>query len=194
MSLTRSDTTIARRLGRRSLLLGIAAARVVAALPAWARTARPRSVNLFCPETGERFEDIYWADGAYRDDALRRINWLMRDFHVDAVAKIDPRLVDLLHGLTERLGMRHPVSILSGYRTQTTNAALRHEGMPAAPHSQHLVARAADISIDGIGVGRLHGAAAQLNYGGVGRYNGYIHVDTGPVRDWHYFHHHSHRS
>jgi uncharacterized protein YcbK (DUF882 family) len=194
MSLTSGKTTIARRLARRSLLLGVAVAGAVAALPAWARAARPRGVNLFCPETGERFDDIYWAEGSYRDDALRRINWLMRDFHVDAVARIDPRLVDLLHGLTQRLGTHHPVSILSGYRTQTTNTALRHEGMPAAPHSQHLVARAADISIDGVAVARLHAAAAHLNYGGVGQYNGYIHVDTGPVRDWHYFHRLSHRT
>ena len=194
MSFGASHSTRARRLGRRDFLVGIGAAASLAPFPAVARAARERSIRLFCPETGERFEDVFWLNGQYLPDAMRRINWLMRDFHVNAVANIDPSLVDLLHGVSLNLGTQRPISILSGYRTQSTNTELRHEGRPAAQHSQHLVARAADIAVAGIGVGRLHVAAERLGRGGVGAYNGYIHVDTGPVRDWHYERRHKHQA
>jgi uncharacterized protein YcbK (DUF882 family) len=180
-----ANATRARRLARRDVLVGLGALAILAPFPAAARAEHERLVRLFCPETGERFEDVYWLEGAYLPDAMRGINWLMRDFHVDAVAEIDPRLIDLLRGVTLNLGTRRPVSILSGYRTKSTNTELKHEGRPAAPHSQHLVARAADIAVEGIGVARLRHAAERLRRGGIGSYNGYIHVDTGPVRDWH---------
>jgi uncharacterized protein YcbK (DUF882 family) len=194
MSLGGASSTRARRLGRRSVLAALGAVGL-AAVPAWARSARERRVHLVCPETGEAFDGVYWQDGQYLPEAMRRINWLMRDFHCDAVAKIDPSLVDLLHGVTLNLGTRRPISVLSGYRTPSTNIELRHEGRPAAPHSQHLVARAADIAVEGIGVARLHRAAGRLNHGGIGLYRGYIHIDTGPVRDWHdYQHQHHHHA
>lgn len=174
------------------MLLGLSAAASVMAAPAWARSARERLIRLFCPETGEHFDGVYWLDGQHLPAAMRSINWLMRDFHCDAVADIDPSLVDLLHGVTLNLGTHRPISILSGYRTPSTNMALKHEGHPAAQHSQHLVARAADIAVEGIAVSRLHGAAARLRQGGVGSYKGYIHVDTGPIRDWHYYRRHAH--
>jgi len=186
------SSTRARRLGRRELLVGVGAVATVAAVPAWARSARERLIHLSCPETGEHFDGVYWLDGQYLAEAMRRIDWLMRDFHCDAVAEIDPSLIDLLRGVTLNLGTRRPICVLSGYRTPSTNTELRHEGRPAARHSQHLVARAADITVEGIGISRLHGAAARLQRGGVGAYSGYIHVDTGPIRDWHYYRRHAH--
>jgi len=194
MSFDAAHATRARRLGRRDFLVGIGAAASLAPFPAVARAASGRTIRLYCPETGERFEGAYWLNGAYLPDAMRDINWLMRDFHVDAVAKIDPSLVDLLQALALQIGTHRALSILSGYRTPSTNTELRHEGRPAARQSQHLVARAADIAVEGIGVARLHAAAARLRRGGVGRYDGYIHVDTGPVRDWHDERDHTHRT
>ena len=139
--------------------------------------------------SGEGFAGPYWAEGRYLPGAMQRINWLMRDFHCDAVAEIDPALVDLLHGIGQGLGTHRTISILSAFRTPATNRELRHEGMPAAKHSQHLTARAADIAVEGVGVAHLHAAAVRLKRGGVGGYDHYIHVDTGPVRDWDYHHH-----
>jgi uncharacterized protein YcbK (DUF882 family) len=185
-----ASSTRARRLGRRGFLAGLGAAAALTAVPAWARTAHERLVHLVCPETGEFFDGVYWQDGQYLPEAMRSINWLMRDFHCDAVAEIDPSLVDLLHGVALNLGARRPISVLSGYRTPSTNTELRHEGRPAAAHSQHLIARAADIAVEGIDVSRLRRAASRLQRGGIGSYNGYIHVDTGPVRDWHDYHAH----
>jgi uncharacterized protein YcbK (DUF882 family) len=178
---------------RRAFLGALGTVAVLVALPGRAWAHGERSIRLLCPETGERFEGVYWLNGVYLPDALARIDWLMRDFHRDRVAAIDPKLVDLMRRIALGVGARHPISIYSGYRTRETNLALRHEGMPAASHSEHLVARAADIAIEGIGIARLHRMAVRLREGGVGAYDHYIHVDTGPVRDWSYHAHPHHR-
>lgn len=184
----------ARTLGRRSLLGALGAAASLAALTGWARPARgERSIRLLCPETGERFAGVYWSNGLYVPDAFQRIDWLMRDFHCNCVAAIDPRLVELLHRIAAGLEARQPISVYSGFRTRETNTALKHEGMPAASNSEHLVARAADIAIDGVSVLHLHRLAVHLRQGGVGAYDRYIHVNTGPVRDWSYHRHPHHR-
>jgi uncharacterized protein YcbK (DUF882 family) len=53
-------------------------------------------------------------------------------------------------------------------------------------HSMHLVGKAADIRIRGVGLRYLRRAALSLRAGGVGTYpaEGFIHVDTGPPRSW----------
>ncbi len=192
MALDRSNE--ARRLARRWVVAALGAAAAVAALPRLARAAHgERAIRLLCPETGERFDGVYWAHGVYVPDAFSRINWLMRDFHRNKVAAIDPRLIDLMYGIAGGLAARQPVSVFSGFRTRETNTALRREGMPAASNSEHLVARAADIAIEGVSVAHLHRMAVDLRQGGVGAYDHYVHVDTGPVRDWSYHphpHHH----
>jgi uncharacterized protein YcbK (DUF882 family) len=172
-------------LARRALLGTLGTAVSFAAMPAWGRLLRgERLIRLYCPETGERFEGAYWADGVYLAQSFRRIDWLMRDFHCDRVARIDPRLIDLLRRLALATHARGPVSIFSGYRTRETNIELRDEGLKAASQSEHIVARAADIRIDGVRLDHLHRAAVSLRLGGVGAYAHHIHVDTGPVRDW----------
>lgn len=172
-------------IARRAFLATIGAAASVAAMPAWGGIVRgERIIRLYCPETGERFEDAYWVDGDYLAQSFRRIDWLMRDFHCDRVAQIDPKLIDFLHRLALATHARNPVSIFSGYRTRETNVELRVEGLKAASQSEHIVARAADITIEGVRMAYLHRAAAALRLGGVGAYGHHIHVDTGPVRDW----------
>lgn len=175
------------RPGRRAVLAGLG---LLATAPAWARGSNERYVRLICPETGESFFGPYWAEGRYLADAMRRIDWLMRDFHCDAVARIDPRLIDLLHDIRLHLGTRRPVSVISAFRTEETNDELRVEGMPAAEHSQHLIAHAADIAVDGVSPAHIETLAVRLRRGGVGGYDHHVHVDTGPVRTWSYHPHH----
>ena len=110
----------------------------------------------------------------------------MRDFHQDKVVPIDRELVDLLHRIALRLETRRPVHILSGYRTPATDRLLRIEGWAPAAHSEHLVAKAADIEIEGVSLAHLRRAALSLRAGGVGTYWHwhFVHVDVGPVRLW----------
>jgi uncharacterized protein YcbK (DUF882 family) len=145
-----------------------------------------RRLSLYNPHTDERFDDVYWCDGAYVEFSRKRIDWLMRDFHRDAVTPIDADLLDLLNRLTTTLETERNVTILSGFRTAATNRLLRHEGRDAAAHSEHILGKAADIRIDGVQLKHLRRAALSLNAGGVGTYwhDAFVHVDVGPVRAW----------
>jgi uncharacterized protein YcbK (DUF882 family) len=159
----------------------------VAGLPHLARaTPGERRLMLYNPHTDERFQDVYWCDGDYVPESLARIDWLMRDFHQDVTAPMDPQLLDLLQRIQARLDTREPLQILSGFRTAATNRLLRIEGHGAAAHSLHIEAQAADIRVDRVGLKRLRRAALSLRSGGVGTYwhEHFVHVDVGPVRSW----------
>lgn len=178
----------ARHLGRRTVL-GAAASLVFLAGFDRAAHALPRGERrllLYNPHTDERFGDVFWCDGDYVPDSLTQINWLMRDFHRDAVAPIDLDLLQLLHRVAQRLETHRPFRVLSGYRTPATNLLLRQEGWAPAAHSEHLVGKAADVCMTGVSLRHLHRAAVSLKAGGVGSYprDHFIHVDVGPVRVW----------
>jgi uncharacterized protein YcbK (DUF882 family) len=172
--------------GRRAVLGGLIGTTFLVAAPAWAASVDERRLALENPNTGEAFSDVYWCKGAAVPDSVRRIEWLMRDFHCDEVAPIDLALIDLLHELTAKLDCPRPVQILSGYRTAATNRLLRGEGLHPASNSLHLVGQAADIRIERVPLGRLHRAAVSLRGGGVGTYRRahFVHLDCGPVRQW----------
>jgi uncharacterized protein YcbK (DUF882 family) len=173
---------------RRGFVAAAASLALVAAChhSVFAATAGDRRLALYNPHTDEGFNDIYWCDGSYVAESLKRIDWLMRDFHRDAVAPIDPELIELLQRLGHRLETSEPFCLLSGYRTAATNRLLRREGLSVAVHSEHLKGKAADISVDGVSLAHLRRAAMSLRAGGVGSYprDHFLHVDVGPVRVW----------
>ena len=175
-------------IGRRRVLCGVGTMFLTSIIHGVARAEMrgERRLSLYNPHTDERFADVFWCDGSYVPDSLQHINWLMRDFHRDVVAPIDVDLLELLHRIDQRLGVRRAFCILSGYRTAATNRMLRTEGWAPAAHSEHLVGKAADIRIDRVSLKHLHRAAVSLKAGGVGTYprDHFIHVDVGPVRVW----------
>src|SRR5690349_21404912 len=125
-------------LGRRRMLYGVAG---IVFLAGFSRIARAepggeRRLSLYNPHTDERFEDVYWCDGTYVEQSRKRIDWLMRDFHRDAVAPIDADLLDLLNRLAASLETERSLEVLSGFRTAATNSLLVHEGRHAAAHSE----------------------------------------------------------
>jgi len=188
-----SDNTTARgaafpSVGRRRVLCAGSSLMFLTALGGIARAAprAERRLSLYNPHTDERFNDVYWCDGAYVAASRKRIEWLMRDFHRDAVAPIDAELLNLLNRLTATLETERSIDILSGFRTAATNRLLRTEGRHAAAHSEHVLGKAADIRIPGVRLKQLRRAALSLDAGGVGTYwrDDFIHVDVGPVRQW----------
>ena len=76
-------------------------------------------------------------------------------------------------------------TILSAYRTAETNAMLARTMFGVAEHSQHIVGRALDIRVDS-GLSEAMTKARAMQRGGVGWYphSGFIHIDSGPVRNW----------
>ncbi len=186
-----------RELGRRAFLGFGAAAAAAALLPgraeaAAARTAAKaptRALSFLHTHTGERLKVEYCAAGAYQPDALDEINRLLRDFRVDEVKPIDPKLLDLLHELGGTLESDQPFHVISGYRSPKTNQMLQSRGgahSGVASGSLHQAGKAIDIRLPGVKLDHLRGAARSLRLGGVGYYpsSNFVHVDTGRVRYW----------
>jgi uncharacterized protein YcbK (DUF882 family) len=141
-------------------------------------------------QTGEIVSVIYRVGDTYIPEALDKLSQFLRDTHNDEVKTYNPRTFDVLHTMLAKLNRPSSViQILSGYRTKETNDALRESGTTnAAEHSQHIEANALDIRVPGIPAAQLRSAALSLGAGGVGYYpkSQFIHVDTGPVREWTY--------
>jgi uncharacterized protein YcbK (DUF882 family) len=141
-------------------------------------------------QSGEIVSVIYRVGDTYIPEALDKLSQFLRDTHNDEVKTYNPRTFDVLHTMLAKLNRPSSViQILSGYRTKETNDALRESGTTnAAEHSQHIEANALDIRVPGIPAAQLRSAALSLGAGGVGYYpkSQFIHVDTGPVREWTY--------
>ena len=182
-----------------SMRSGVSAASVAAApaaapvaapaLPARAKAKVVRTLSFLHTHTGERLQAEYCCDGKYDPDALRAINNLLRDFRVNKVKEIDPKLLDLLHELSGTLETDQPFHVISGYRAPETNSMLRNRGgahTGVASQSLHMVGKAIDIRLPGVKLDNLRAAARSLNLGGVGYYpsSNFVHVDTGRVRFW----------
>jgi uncharacterized protein YcbK (DUF882 family) len=150
------------------------------------RAGSTRRLALYNAHTNESLSATYFRDGAYRSDALAQLNQFMRDWRVGQITRMDPTVFDIMAALLRLADTSQPMILLSGYRTPQTNALLArsHEGV--ATNSYHMRGMAVDVTLPGYSLGELHRMALRIGAGGVGYYpsNGFIHVDTGPVRTW----------
>lgn len=155
-------------------------------------------IKLAHSHTGEMIDVVYRVGDTYIPEALDQLDNFLRDTHNESVNQFDPHTFDVLHTMLAKLGKSDGViDVLSGYRSQETNDELRASGTTnAAEHSQHIVAKAVDLRVDGVPAPLLRDAALSLNAGGVGYYpkSQFVHVDTGPVRKWTYSPHAGHRA
>jgi uncharacterized protein YcbK (DUF882 family) len=172
---------------KRRHFLGLALS--VAATPAVARTARekPRTISLRHLHTDEKITATYRIGDRYQRPALRKLNWFLRDFRTQEVTVIDPQLFDILYDINARLGNPDGrFEILSGYRSEQTNAMLRRSSDGVARNSLHMTGQAVDIRLESGSTRRICDCAITLSRGGVGYYRGadFVHLDTGEVRRW----------
>ncbi|PYR94663.1 MAG: Twin-arginine translocation pathway signal [Acidobacteria bacterium] len=166
----------------------VAAAAAATAIAA-VSTAADRSLSFFHTHTNERLTTAYCCNGEYVSKELIGVNHLLRDFRMNEIKAIDPRLLDLLFELNNRLGTDQPFHVISGYRTPETNAMLNERGgaqSGVAAHSLHIEGKAIDIRVPGIKLEHLRDTAKALRVGGVGYYraSNFVHVDTGRIRYW----------
>ncbi|MGB1235522.1 MAG: YcbK family protein [Planktomarina sp.] len=174
-------------------LLGAFAATAITAAPTYSNAfgflrgaGDVRRVKMYATRTGESIDMIYWVEGEYIKDALKEINWFMRDWRQDKSTNMDTRTVDLIAATQNLLKTNNPFLLLSGYRTPQTNSMLRNSGRGVAKQSYHMKAQAADLRMEGRSVRQVSRAALSCTAGGVGRYSGsnFTHVDCGPIRNW----------
>ncbi len=145
-----------------------------------------KRLKLVNTHTWEQLDVVYWSQGRYIPDSLLKISYLMRDHRADESIDMDPKLIDDLHKLYGLLDSNERIHILSGYRTKATNAKLRRRSSGVAKFSLHMEGRALDISLPGRSAQQVRTAALSMNAGGVGYYgaSGFVHIDTGTVRNW----------
>ncbi|HSD83573.1 MAG TPA: DUF882 domain-containing protein [Anaerolineae bacterium] len=165
-------------------LTGLGARRAFAAIDPG--RAEVRELAFYNLHTGESLKTAYWSKGEYLPEALADINYVLRDFRNDQVHPIEPRLLDLLHGLQNTLDTIRPFQIISGYRSPDTNATLVANTDGVAKSSLHMQGMAIDLHVEGIPLDELRRAALSLHGGGVGYYpsSNFVHVDIGRVRHW----------
>jgi uncharacterized protein YcbK (DUF882 family) len=173
-------------MNRRRFLLGAAALLSAPPYRTWATPVAPglSRLRLIDAHTGATF------DGAYRDAngpiarVMDELCIFLRDQHSGRMTDIDVGVIDFLTAVMAATGQTSAV-VLSAFRTRETNAMLARTTFGVAENSQHLYGRALDVRFDS----RLADAVAvarAMRRGGVGWYphSGFIHLDSGPVRNW----------
>jgi len=145
-----------------------------------------RRLAFYNTHTDERLNTTYWAEGQYVEESLVDINKILRDHRTGDIHPIDPKLLDLLNALQQKVERKDCFSVISGYRSPATNAMLNKKSSGVAKHSLHMQGKAIDIRLSGCELNHLRKAALALKRGGVGYYqkSDFIHVDTGRVRFW----------
>ncbi len=174
---------------RRSFLFrGAAAGAALVVRPdaSSAAESATRILALHSRWSSESFVGPFFERGVYLPDALAEIDHLFRDRHTDEVARIDVKLLDLLHAFKLRNRYRSSFEIVCGYRSAATNRKLRKKSRRVAKESRHIKGQAVDVRFYGVSLDEAHQMALAMHAGGVGYYpkQNFIHLDVGPVRSW----------
>lgn len=149
---------------------------------------KERTISFFHIHTKETLTLTYKRNGRHLPDAMKSINWFMRDWRQNTVVKMDPRAIDILWEMHSELGSKEPIHIICGYRSRKTNNMLRRKRGGQASNSLHLYGKAIDAHFPDVPVRYVRYAALVRERGGVGYYPTsalpFVHVDTGRVRHW----------
>ena len=149
-----------------------------------------RTLSLYHVHTKESLTVTYMVNGRYVPSALKKINYVMRDWRRNEVKRIDPKTIDRMWELHADLGSRAPISIVSGYRSAKTNGFLKKIGRNVAKKSQHILGKAIDLYFPDVKTEKIRNSALVRQVGGVGYYRssggptGFLHIDSGNVRHW----------
>jgi len=178
-----------RRFFLKSSLVGMALLGGRLALPNLASAhSRPEGrLRLYNVNTKERLVVKFRnRSGEYDQEALNDINYFLRCPHSNQTCEMDIQLLEDLNQIGKQVGGGKEIRIYSAYRSPSYNDLLVRLGRGAVPNSLHTTGQAVDFAIPGVRLSQVRRATANLKRGGVGNYRrqGFIHIDTGPVRYW----------
>ena len=147
-----------------------------------------RTITLHHVHTEEDLTITYKVNGVYDEEALKKIDYELRDWRRDEPIHMDPRLIDLVWEVRRDVGSTEPIYVVCGYRSPKTNAMLRARSSGVAKFSQHMLGKAMDFYIPGVPLEQIRAVGLYLQRGGVGFYptsgSPFVHLDTGNVRHW----------
>lgn len=177
------------KFGCKCAMLSTAVCLIPRPLPATSRlSAPPKRLSFYNLHTEESLDITYAENNRYIPNALQAIDRILRDFRTDEVKTIDPKLLDLLHAISKKLGLtkRQPIQIVSGYRSPQTNAMLGAKSGGVVKKSYHVKGQALDFRVAAFELSQLRKAALSLRAGGVGYYprSNFLHIDVGEFRHW----------
>ncbi|HEY6259757.1 MAG TPA: DUF882 domain-containing protein [Xanthobacteraceae bacterium] len=147
-----------------------------------------RTITLHHMHTEEDLTITFKVNGVYDEEALKKIDYELRDWRRDETIHIDPHLIDLVWEVHRDVGSSEPIWVVCGYRSPQTNAMLRARSSGVAKFSQHMLGKAMDFYIPGVPLEQIRAIGLYLQRGGVGFYptsgSPFVHLDTGNVRHW----------
>jgi uncharacterized protein YcbK (DUF882 family) len=147
-----------------------------------------RTLTMVHAHTHETLSITFKRDGAFDSDALKKLNWFLRDWRIEEPISMAPQLFDVIWYVYREVGATEPIRIMSAYRSPGTNAMLRRRSRAVAKESQHMRGNAMDIHIPGVSMAQVREIGMRLQRGGVGYYpsagSPFVHLDVGSVRSW----------
>ena len=147
-----------------------------------------RTLKLYFIHTKEKAEITFKRNGRYDARGLKQVNQFLRDWRRNEPTKMDPRLLDLVWEVYQKVGGKGYINVVSAYRSPATNGMLRSRSKGVAKKSQHMLGKAMDFYIPGVKLANLRAAAMKFQVGGVGYYptsgSPFVHLDVGSVRAW----------
>ncbi len=150
--------------------------------------AETRTLKLYNTHTKERVEVTFKKNGRYVPSGLREANRFLRDWRRNEMTNIDPKLLDLVWEVYQKVGAKQSIYVVSSYRSPATNNMLRKRSRGVAKNSQHTLGKAMDFYIPGVNLAKLRATGLRKEVGGVGYYprsgSPFVHMDTGRIRHW----------
>lgn len=145
-----------------------------------------RTLSMFNNNTGESGVFTFKREGRYDPEALKKLNWFLRDWRHSEPTDMDPELFDLVWEVYREVGAKEGITVLSGYRSPATNSMLRARSKGVAEQSQHMRGKAMDFYMPGVELSSIRVVGLRMQRGGVGFYpgNNFVHLDTGSIRHW----------
>jgi uncharacterized protein YcbK (DUF882 family) len=176
-------------MNRRRFLSTAAATLAAPALlvrPARAWTTPERILHMWNPRTEEVYHRVYHDGTGYIQQAIDEFDWFARDWRQEETIPMSRDTMDFLSLIQDEFGFDIPFTLLSGYRTRTTNEMLRRSSKGVARESYHMQGKALDITHDELSLQDLAEFARDAHQGGVGVYSQshFVHIDSAQVRTW----------
>ena len=184
-----ADRLWSRRIFLKTALAGVMLLgnRLVCPDSATAHSRHEGRLRLYNVNTKERLIVKYRnQSGEYDQEALGALNHFLRCPHSNQISKMDIKLLEYVNQIEKQVGEGKEIRVYSAYRSPSYNKLLINQGHGAVPKSFHTTGQAIDFSIPGVRLSKVRRAAFKLKRGGVGYYRrqGFIHLDTGPIRYW----------
>ena len=148
---------------------------------------RDFELTLTNANTGEKIIKSVRVDTFNHGINYTELDYFLRDWRENKIIRMNKQVVDIFLQISEKaLGDNNALAaqITSGYRTNKTNSYLRKLSRNVAKNSLHIKGQAIDFTIHNIPYAKLKNIAKEHAFGGLGVYDNFIHIDSGPFRRW----------